>query len=289
MLVALGCVEPPASPALDAAPLPDAGKRDARPPRPDAPEEEPDAAVPEDGPPDAPPPDAAAPPDALPPPDAPPDACVPTTCAAEMANCGTIPDNCSGTLMCGTCMAPESCGGGGVMNRCGVDRSWALWRMPDSRTEFCTDGDQLAVSCDMTPATVAGQDGHTRINVPNYTPNGDTILDSVTGLTWQRPIGRDAGGGDLFTHAEASAYCSTLNLGGMTGWRLPSRIELVSIVDYGRSMPAIDTAFTDTPGLDLWTSSTFNNDPDTGWVVNFEFGLTGASPRMTGNRVRCVR
>jgi len=42
-----------------------------------------------------------------------------TTCAAQGKNCGTIPDGCGGTLSCGACTAPQTCGGGGVANVCG--------------------------------------------------------------------------------------------------------------------------------------------------------------------------
>src|SRR5262249_34707070 len=38
--------------------------------------------------------------------------------AAE--NCGSIADGCGGTLNCGTCTAPQTCGGGGVANVCGA-------------------------------------------------------------------------------------------------------------------------------------------------------------------------
>lgn len=49
-----------------------------------------------------------------------PPVCVPTTCAALGANCGALPDGCGGTLTCGTCTAPQSCGGAGVANVCGA-------------------------------------------------------------------------------------------------------------------------------------------------------------------------
>src|SRR5438445_1771779 len=45
--------------------------------------------------------------------------CTPTTCAAQGKNCGTILDGCGGTLACGTCAAPQICGGGGIANVCG--------------------------------------------------------------------------------------------------------------------------------------------------------------------------
>lgn len=44
--------------------------------------------------------------------------CTPTTCAAQGADCGTISDGCGGTLTCGTCTAPSTCGGDGVPNVC---------------------------------------------------------------------------------------------------------------------------------------------------------------------------
>jgi hypothetical protein len=45
--------------------------------------------------------------------------CTPTTCAAQGKNCGSIGDNCGGNLNCGTCTAPQTCGGGGTANVCG--------------------------------------------------------------------------------------------------------------------------------------------------------------------------
>src|SRR5262249_57345686 len=47
-----------------------------------------------------------------------PTTCTPTTCAAQGKNCGTIADGCGGTLTCGSCTAPQTCGGRGVANVC---------------------------------------------------------------------------------------------------------------------------------------------------------------------------
>jgi hypothetical protein len=46
--------------------------------------------------------------------------CTPLTCAALGVNCGSPGDGCGGTLSCGTCTAPATCGGGGVTNTCGT-------------------------------------------------------------------------------------------------------------------------------------------------------------------------
>src|SRR5206468_2119321 len=46
--------------------------------------------------------------------------CTPTSCFAQGKNCGTISDGCGGTLTCGVCTAPQTCGGGGLANVCGA-------------------------------------------------------------------------------------------------------------------------------------------------------------------------
>jgi hypothetical protein len=45
------------------------------------------------------------------------------TCADLGATCGEPDDGCGGKLSCGTCIAPETCGGGGVPLKCGCTPS----------------------------------------------------------------------------------------------------------------------------------------------------------------------
>jgi hypothetical protein len=40
-------------------------------------------------------------------------------CAARDKNCGTVSDECEGTIECGSCPSEQTCGGGGVANECG--------------------------------------------------------------------------------------------------------------------------------------------------------------------------
>ena len=79
---------------------------------------------------------------------------------------------------------------------------------------------------------------------PSYdTSTAGVVVDRVTHLMWQRQVPADAHDWD-----QAGAYCACLQLAGHDDWRLPTRIELVSLVDYTRSFPAIDAqAFPDTP------------------------------------------
>jgi hypothetical protein len=53
-------------------------------------------------------------------------------------------------------------------------------------------------------------------------------------------------------------YCTNLTLATHSDWRLPTFIELVSILDYSQNAPAISpTAFPSAPGLDFWSSTPF--------------------------------
>ncbi len=66
-------------------------------------------------------------------------------------------------------------------------------------------------------------------HLESYTQNGDgTVTDLVTGLMWEQPVGM-AGG----TFTDAMSYCDGLSLAGHSDWHLPTRIELVSIIDFG--------------------------------------------------------
>lgn len=46
-------------------------------------------------------------------------ACPPRTCEQAGANCGKIGDGCGKMIDCGTCVAPQTCGGSGTSNLCG--------------------------------------------------------------------------------------------------------------------------------------------------------------------------
>jgi hypothetical protein len=46
-------------------------------------------------------------------------ACQPKTCSDQNITCGPAGDGCGNLLQCGTCMAPDTCGAGGVPGQCG--------------------------------------------------------------------------------------------------------------------------------------------------------------------------
>jgi hypothetical protein len=46
--------------------------------------------------------------------------CVPLTCAGQGKTCGPVGDGCGNVLNCGTCTAPQTCGGAGTASVCGT-------------------------------------------------------------------------------------------------------------------------------------------------------------------------
>lgn len=100
-------------------------------------------------------------------------------------------------------------------------------------------------------------------------------------------------GGTLAT-CNSDAYVAAVNAAGLcgqtSGWRLPTERELLSIVHYGASNPAIDTAyFPNTPSYYYWTSDQYPPAPAYAWVVSFYNGDSGGIGKASANHVRLVR
>lgn len=158
------------------------------------------------------------------------------------------------------------------------------WPMPDSNLTFCTDGQSVVASCPAPGEAGYGQDAHYRVNTFDYDVGADVVTDRVTGLGWQRAVPAAS-----FDWWEAREHCAGLALGGFDDWRLPSRVELVSLLDYGTLDPTIDaTAFPGTPADFFWTGSPvpFLN---LAYGVRFELGFIYDHDPYASGRVRCVR
>jgi len=127
---------------------------------------------------------------------------------------------------------------------------------------------------------------------PSYTDNGDgTTTDNKTGLMWVKD-GNSAGcnNGSSLTWEAALNFCEGLTYAGYSDWRLPNRRELMSIVDYGTSVPAINTAyFSNTQSSWYWTSTTYVPSTDTAWYVDFSNGGVYNFNKTDNYYVRCVR
>lgn len=79
------------------------------------------------------------------------------------------------------------------------------------------------------------------------------------------------------------------NLCGHNDWRMPSRRELQSIVDYGRSNPAIDPDyFPNTTSSYVWSGSPIGGT-SSAWGAYFYDGRVSNGNRANNNFVRLVR
>jgi len=154
----------------------------------------------------------------------------------------------------------DAAGEGHVEASTAVDREWAEWPVPD----------------DSPPAST-------------YSVSGEVVKDLKTGLQWQRSAYQS----ELHQQA-AIEYCRTVKTADTSGWRLPTLIELLSIVNYGKANPAIDSvAFPDTQAAPFWSATVIsrlpNGQPLGGWLVNFASGECFGAQATNPLRVRCVR
>jgi hypothetical protein len=144
-----------------------------------------------------------------------------------------------------------------------VEFAWAEWPMPNP-----------------------GTSGLPYPQMYDTTTTLGVVVDKVTNLKWQQAIE-----GGAFTWADAQVLCSGLTLAGGS-WRLPTRIELLSIVDFTSPNPLIDLrAFPGTPQARFWTSSPVADEASNAWTIDFGFGngLAYSAPANASYRVRCVR
>jgi hypothetical protein len=93
--------------------------------------------------------------------------------------------------------------------------------------------------------------------------------------------------GKRVNYADAEKACAALG----EGWRLPTRMELESILDLTRHDPAVDTTrFPDTKSGWYWSSTPCAWSSDDAWVVSFYDGYASDYRRDDyGAFVRAVR
>jgi hypothetical protein len=127
--------------------------------------------------------------------------------------------------------------------------------------------------------------------------NNEAVLDKETGLVWEKVPATGAG----INWWAARDTCANKTVGGRKGWRLPSVVELSSLVDPANSNPALPTGhpFTITPPANYWSATTIAGDAgDAGdaasvaeaWFVVFGLGnVFDRHKSGTDSQVWCVR
>jgi len=122
------------------------------------------------------------------------------------------------------------------------------------------------------------------INIFENNDDG-TVTDLASGLIWQQQddnVDR--------SHAAAISYCQNLALAGYNNWRLPEAKELLSIIDFRNSSPAIDEHFfpNTSPGLYWSIANAANNPVELALAIFFSRGDIIITPKSGARNVRCV-
>ncbi len=134
----------------------------------------------------------------------------------------------------------------------------------------------------------------------NLTYNGNgTVTHTTTGLMWKQcPEGRTASGSSCTGTTGSYSWQTALRravsdtTAGYTDWRLPSRTELLSIVETGCTSPAINT--TRFPNVAasaaFWTSTHAGAlAPDSAFAVRFNHGISLLATKDFLANARLVR
>lgn len=191
---------------------------------------------------------------------------------------------CSGNACCtNACTAGAVQGSGCGMQICQMGANGCLaWSLPMAGA--CT----APLVCERYSGPVCGDPDWAEWPIPPdsptaYTDNGDgTVTDTVTKLMWQKAVAPGT-----FTRSAGAAYCTAATTGGHNDWRLPSVIEIFSIVDHTVSTgPTINSVFGPTTADSFWTSTGVGT---IGLMVSFGNGTLGRNGVSAMLLVRCVR
>ena len=149
----------------------------------------------------------------------------------------------------------------------------------------------------MTQSTIAYDATSTLKGLEGQSLGEAEVYDQSTGLIWQRcSVGQawhnetnqcvlEPGAPFLFTW-DAAQQKALLD----PGWRIPSKIELLSLVERACTGPAInEEIFPDTPYQGFWTSDTPRALSTHQWVVNFKTGSLETIEKSRNLSLRLVK
>jgi hypothetical protein len=113
------------------------------------------------------------------------------------------------------------------------------------------------------------------------------VLDKETGLVWERAPAIQ------LIWAEARRACTALTTGGRKGWRLPSILELMSLIDPSAASPGpklpLGHPFTNISPSGYWSAMMDADVSSNAWNVDFGNGNVGSFSKGNGFLSWCVR
>ncbi|HKA44948.1 MAG TPA: DUF1566 domain-containing protein [Burkholderiales bacterium] len=123
--------------------------------------------------------------------------------------------------------------------------------------------------------------------------NSDAVLDRETGLVWEKSPNTGAGAGNDPIDWHAGGFlCLRKNVGGRTGWRLPSIHELASLFDPSAAFPPA-TLPPGHPFINVeqvyWSATTIADTPGSAWMVGFNGLGANLNAKTVPHSIWCVR
>ena len=119
--------------------------------------------------------------------------------------------------------------------------------------------------------------------------SNQAVLDRETGLVWERSLNPNPAS----DWVGAAANCVNKSIADRKGWRLPSVVELASLVDTSQIAPTLPIGhpFTNVQADTYWTATTYAENASIAWGVNFNSGSVSVVLFKNGNGLFawCVR
>ncbi len=177
---------------------------------------------------------------------------------------------------------------------------WAKNLTDEGSDTSVQDATSLLLKTGQTTSYVDFDDGYYQKGLTRDYSRSSTgvVTDNVTKLEWQDDYSDNADAIKQGKWQEAIDYCAALQLDGGR-WRLPTLVELETIVDNGTGNPSItESSFTKIilSYSRYWTSTPFAYDTSYAWYVDFYRGVSNNDIKtdsrtdiMHLHYVRCVR
>ena len=198
--------------------------------------------------------------------------------------------------------------------------------VPDTGVKKCYNNTDN-ITCPERGESFYGQDGNFSINQPSYTKldeNGNAlpdnatdtelfmVRDEVTGLVWEVKHAKDNtlnysdpnDADNIYTWYDGATgtpgldndtqdFIDDLNAasyGNQENWRLPTTAELMTIINFARIDPSINSyfSFSNTIKKAYWTAATSAKKPANAFQITFTYGATDTLAKSKPSSARAV-